>query len=585
MMNLSFQMLYRTLLLGVLSFALACAEGDEPGEGADDALFALDHLLDVRVNIEEENWDNLRFERRSLVEIFGPGCYDPIPDAFNYYPGNIEVDGESLDNVGIRAKGFLGSLNPARPSLKVKLQEYEEGLRHKGYKRFTFNNQNQDISRLTSCMAYYVFDRMGVPASRCNFAKMTINDKAMGIYAHVEPIKKPMLRRHFDDDSGNLYEGTVADLRTDFTSRIEKKTNEEENNWQDIDKLVAAIESPDDVFVEKISEVLDLDAYIRFTIAEAMIGHWDGFSGNTNNYYFYNNPTNNKFYFLPWGPDGTFNYDQGAFTPRDDAEPQIAYGNSLLARRLYEHPETQDLYRNTMRAMLQESWDTEALLGVVDQMYNLTTPHVLEPEEEEYLEKVISVRNFVETRKEILEKELDGDPVPFVEELPEEPFCMERVGEINIELSTTWGSLGAENPFGEGDGYMQGNVGSWPINSEYLGPTAGIEDEDEEEDKDSSSGVAAISALSPLGDDKFLALYLTLPVSEISAGALISTTSSKVNAYFLYVDGFESFFPLGWVGPGEIRFSENTQTRKGEPIEAEISFELWGEGDDDEDEE
>ena len=73
-------------------------------------------------------------------------------------------------------------------------------------------------------------------------------------------------------------------------------------------------------------------------------------------------------------------------------------------------------------------------------------------------------------------------------------------------------------------------------------------------------------------------------MSEISAGAVISTTSSKVNAYFLYVDGFESFFPLGWVGPGEIRFSENTQTRKGEPIEAEISFELWGEGDDEDEE-
>jgi spore coat protein CotH len=562
------------LLLGLTLNLGACAGQDiEP----DDSLFDLHHLLDVRIDIEEGDWDSLRFERRSLIEIFGPGCHEPIPDAFNYYPANVQIDGEKQQHVGLRAKGLLGSINPARPSLKVKLQEYEEDLLYKGHKRFTFNNQNQDVSRLTTCLAYHIFEKMGVPASRCNFAALSINEEDMGVYANVEPIKKPLLQRLFGDDSGNLYEGTVADLRDGFTARIEKKTNEDDDDWRDVDELVAAIESDDNVFLEEIRKVIDLDAYIRFAAVEAMIGHWDSFSGNANNYYFYHDPISDKFSFLPWGPDGTFNYRQGAFTQRDDAEPQVAYGNSLLARRLYEHSEIQEHYRDTMRSMLEEHWDTKELLDIVDQMYGLTANHVLNPKEDEYLDKVVSVRNFIESRKTILMNELDAEPIAFVEELSEEPFCMEKVGDISIELSTTWGSLGAENPFAEGSGNMQGNLGSWPIDIEYLGPTAGIENEGE--DIDSSSGVAVISALGALGNDRFIVLYLTLPKTDISAGAVLSTTDAKVNAYFLYVDDFESFVPLGWVGPGQIRFSDQTSTEDGAPFEANIEFELWGEGD------
>ena len=94
---------------------------------------------------------------------------------------------------------------------------------------------------------------------------MKVNDDDMGVYANVEAIKKPMLRRLFGDDSGNLYEGTVADIRTGFTARIEKKTNEDEDDWSGFERSPVAIESPDDEFVERIDAVLDIDAFLRFS--------------------------------------------------------------------------------------------------------------------------------------------------------------------------------------------------------------------------------------------------------------------------------------------------------------------------------
>ena len=265
----------------------------------------------------------------------------------------MTLDGENLGQIGVRAKGLVGSINPARPSLKLKLQEYQEELFYQERKRFTFNNQTTDFARVSTCMALYIFRKMGVPASRCNFAHVYVNDNDMGIYANIEPIKKPMLQRLFGDDSGNLYEGTVSDIRTDFDARLEKKTNEDENDWSDVEQLMAVLDSTDDDVIDQIAELVDIDAFLAFTAATVMVGHWDSFSGNANNYYFYRDPTSNKFFFLPWGPDDTFSNENIV-----NGRIQPAMGGSLLTRRLLEDPVIMTRYRNIMRTMLKNAGTT-----------------------------------------------------------------------------------------------------------------------------------------------------------------------------------------------------------------------------------
>mgnify|MGYP003332354177 CR=1 FL=1 len=99
------------------------------------------------MSISEADWNQLRFEHRDPIEFFGSGCREPIPNVFTYYPADVAIDGESIGQVGVRAKGLVGSINPARPSLKIKLQEYQDDLFYKERKRFTLNNQNMDATR------------------------------------------------------------------------------------------------------------------------------------------------------------------------------------------------------------------------------------------------------------------------------------------------------------------------------------------------------------------------------------------------------------------------------------------------------
>ena len=84
--------------------------------------------------------------------------------------------------MGIRKKGFLGSQNPIRPSLKIKLNHVDEKGQIDGLTDLTFNNNQQDVSLVSQFMGYGLFNAIGSPAPRCAYAKLTVNGQNMGIY-------------------------------------------------------------------------------------------------------------------------------------------------------------------------------------------------------------------------------------------------------------------------------------------------------------------------------------------------------------------------------------------------------------------
>ena len=546
--------------------------GDDPAESTqnfaetvepEDSVFAPARVLNVQVSISDENWNQLRFEHRKPVEFFGEGCREPIPDAFNYYPADVTVDGTSLGEVGVRTKGLIGSINPARPSLKVKLQEYQDELLYQDQKRFTFNNQTSDPARLSTCMAFYIFRQMGVPASRCNFANIKVNDDDMGVYANVEAIKKPMLRRLFGDDSGNLYEGTVADIRTGFTARVEKKTNADEHDWSDLNALLAAIESPDDEFVERIDAVLDIDAFLRFTAASVMVGHWDSFSGNANNYYFYQDPGTNKFYFLPWGPDDTF----GNRNLAENGRVRAAMGGSLLARRLFEDPVIMTRYRDMMRTMLNEVWDDDTILAELARMEALIGQYVVGQDAETHADNVNDVRVFLQNRKRDLLNAVNADPIPFTGELPESPVCLQYSGDLNASFVGRWDTLGAENPFVSSSGTLTAGYGPFDFVSQAVGITAG---------EVGSPGATELGLVAFLVDSQILFIRLMLPTDAIQPNSTFAMGDPRVSSLMVLVGEGGNPQIIGFLGDGEISFGEDLELTSGGTFAAEMNVAIWG---------
>ena len=369
-----------------------------------DAFFAMDRVLEVEIEIAPEDWDTLRHQTRTfedvLAEIEEYQLSRPFSDIYTWFSATVTVDGETHTEVGVRKKGFLGSQSDTKPALKLRFDKYVDGQSLGGVmERMTLNNSIQDPSMINTCLTFHVFAAAGSPAPRCNFATVTVNGKDLGLYVHVEEIKAPFLARHFDSAEGNLYEGTVSDFTPEYRGTIEKKNNEDENDWSDVDAVVAALQDPSDAGLEALAAVVDLERFLSFWATEVLVGHWDGYAGNRNNYWFYREP-GGKFVFIPWGVDGTFHLekDPNVFDHVTEPPPSVL-ALAAIANRLYNDAEWQAKYVAALKKVLDTAWNEEELLALVDGMAAIVEEHSLPEARPAAAADAERVRQFIKKRR------------------------------------------------------------------------------------------------------------------------------------------------------------------------------------------
>ena len=398
----------------------------------DTTIFAPDHIVIVDIKLPEADWDKLRSQSRSFATAFGDQSIKP----YSYFKGEVTVDGITIGNVGIRKKGFFGSQDRTRPSLKIKFDEYEKQQPSVGFDRLTLNNNKQDPSRLSQYLTYRIFNRAGIKAPRCNFAKVTVNGRYLGIYSNVESIKKPFLKRQFGDDSGNLYEGTITDFYIKSVGNFEAKTNRSNNDRAKLKQLAAIASKEGDVDIKALSKVIDLDNYLRYWAIESLIGFWDGYNANQNNFFVYDDPKTAKIYFIPWGADASFTNRNPLNRFSRDQSP-VVYGQSMLANKLFRTKGFPERYRKVMREVLAKYWNEKTLLEEIDQAEKLLTGHF--QSESRSKSAINSTRGFMTSRREKVENALADDNWPArIQSAPRKPSYSIVQGTAKGRLETNW---------------------------------------------------------------------------------------------------------------------------------------------------
>ena len=427
--------------------------GMEPEVKTDgtEVYFDPEEVLQVAIEIDQEDWDTLRSEARSLLDILAGDCLaEPVDDIFTWFSATVTVNGETLENVGVRKKGFLGSLSDIKPAMKVRFDKFEEDQLLGGVlKRLTLNNTIQDPSKLNTCMTYALYQSAGRPAPRCQYAKVEVNGEDMGIYVHIDAIKSSFLKRNFGTSDGNHYEGTLSDFREGWFGTMEKKTNEEEGDWSDIEALSAALE-PENPNWETVGEWVDLDAFLTHWALEAIVNHWDGYGGNRNNYHIYRE-LDGPFEFIPWGADATFfEFEPGA-EEEEQPPPAGVFINGLLSNRMYASGEWREKYRERMLELLDQVWDEAALLEQVDIWSEVVQAYAHPLEREPAEQDAERVREFIENRRDILLAEF-GEKAPDESAEVGPPIsCWEELGEVSLSFSGIWGTQESETPLQEGE--------------------------------------------------------------------------------------------------------------------------------------
>ena len=301
----------------------------------------------------------------------------------------------------------------------------------------TLNNSVKDPSMVNTCLAYQVFAVTGSPSPRCNVAKVKVNGKDLGLYVHVEEIKKPFLARHFESADRNLYEGTVSDFTPEFQGTIEKKTNEDAGDWSDIDAVVAVLQDRSDAALEALAKIVDLDRFLSFWATEVLVGHWDGYAGHHNNYQFYREPEG-RFAFIPWGVDDTFHLKEDPNPSDNTSNPPPSVALTAIPNPLYNNPSRQEKCVNRMKE----------LLATVDPMAVTVQMHVLPEARATAAEDTDRVRKFILKRK----GEILADITPEPPDWPEPDHGPEagEPGSVELNFEATSGSNTSANSFEEG---------------------------------------------------------------------------------------------------------------------------------------
>jgi hypothetical protein len=567
------------ILVAAVAMAVAACANDSGRAAADagaaggaaaldpsDAAFDPAHLVAIEIDMAAADWDALRFEHHDFLKALGDGCQaSPPTTPYGVYQAELTIDGEHVGTVGVRKKGFLGSVTPVRPSLKVHLDFVDQALRHAGLSQLTLNNNHQDTSQINACLAYELFRAAGSPAPRCNFARVSVNGEHLGIYSHVEDIGKPMLRRWFDDDAGNLYEGVLSDFRPGWTDTFELKTNEAEADRSDLARVVTALEASDEEVVAALDAVVDLDAFYTFWAIESLVNHWDGYNGNLNNFHVYHDPTSDKMRFIPWGVDAAFGI-ANPFPPLN--RPPSVHAVSSIARRLYGVPSAQALYRARLGELLNQVWDENALSTEVDRMEGLIGQHVHLPASA-FEAGLGRVRRFVAERRAQIEVDLSGDAPAWVHPLRGNP-CLTPVGAITGTFATSWEEpFPAGNPLGVGTGNMTVTLDGTTPPLSLLGFTAGRSNVIGGD----RQGVMAFGLRGDTGDGVFLFLGIepelyaigTIPVDMYSVFSIVNQGPLGPS------------MPLRGFAVGTLELDQ-AGTAPGEPVSGSFDVQVWGQG-------
>ncbi len=488
-----------------------------------DAYFALDRVLNIEVEIAPADWDTLRGQTRTfedlMAEIEEYNLSRPFANIYTWFSGAVTVDGEAYSNVGVRKKGFIGSQSDTKPSLKLRFDKYVDDQSLGGViERMTLNNSIQDPSMLNTCLSYQVFAAAGLPSPRCNFATVAVNGKDLGLYVHVEEIKKPFLARHFDSAEGNLYEGTVSDFTPYYRGTIEKKTNEDADDWSEIDTVVAALQDPSDAGLEALAGAVDMDRFLTFWAAEALVGHWDGYAGNRNNYHFYRE-ANGPFVFIPWGVDSTFHLeeDPNIFDNISDPPPSVL-ALSAIPNRLYNDPDWRSKYAARLKELLDTAWNEDELLASVDRMAAVVRRHALPEAGEEAAEDAERVQKFILKRRGEILADITPEPPEWPE--PVEPDPAGGSGHLELSFETAWGSNKSANPF-EGGVVTRLLLDGVEVSEEVMAAVAGHASPEERALLPGVEKLASVAVFVLEPDGSVSGMTVALPLSRMTGGAVL----------------------------------------------------------------
>ena len=358
------------LVLITLIHSVFFVDGQSLVHPANNEAFIQDEVAEVRILIDQSN----------LNTLLGDSLYSDhhFPASFIYGSSSFS---DTIASVGFRVRGNT-SRDADKKSFKISFNEYVNGQKFEGIEKMNLIGLHNDPSLLRYWLSLKTLNDNALICSRVSFVKLFINGQYKGLYLNVEHIDDEFLQKRFiNDDQGNLYKCFWgADLNywgsnpTSYYDTYELKTNKAQNDYSGLIQFLNTLNNISDTeFPCFIEENFEVDLYLKTLAAEMIIGHWDGYALNKNNFYLYQRPSDGKFVFIEYDMDNTFGIDWFGIDWSTRNLNNWQNSNRPLIDRLLSHPYYKDQFNLYLDEILNDFNNSNWLIELQQKQNDLSS--------------------------------------------------------------------------------------------------------------------------------------------------------------------------------------------------------------------
>jgi len=442
----------RYFLALISLFILTSRVSAEPIIDKASAIFDPAKIHEIHIEVSQQGWKTMQPRMYSaFANLFNPTTRPTTGPTTNhkyvegqrlapnlssleyaFVKAQITFDGETLHDVGLRMKGnssYSFAEKTLRVPLKIDFNRFVPGQHFHGLSTLNLHNNAFDHSQMREHLSYAIFREAGLPASRTAYAKVFLtipgkyDHKEIGLYSIVEEVDKEFIKSRFPSTKGLLMKPEtisfglrdLGDDWKDYIQQYQPRWEATPRQARRVIELVQLFENADDqTFKDRIESYLNVDQFLRHLAVHTITCNLDSILCVGHNYFLYLNPTDDKFYFIPWDMNLSFAGWVWLGSPEDLINLSITHphvsDNKLIERMLAIDSYSQ-IYQHHISGLLATVCNPDKLEKQIDQISALIKVDEKKPTTEatrDYNIKVPPLRDFPRRRAAAIEAQMNG---------------------------------------------------------------------------------------------------------------------------------------------------------------------------------
>lgn len=346
-------------------------------------------VREIRITFDEPNWSQIL---DSLFVNFGED---------GRLKGEVEIDGKTLNNIGVRYKGYSSwEEGQVKSPFNIDLEYNLNEQNYQGYTKLKLSNVIHDPSFVREVLSYEIA-RKYMPAPKANFANVYVNDTLIGLYTNVEAVDKYFAEDRYHTRNNSFFKGAPESLEYPFGQNANlaythgtdtsdykpfyKKESDNDEAWPDLLEFIEILNND----TANLDTILNIDRTIWMHAINYSIVNLDSYIGYSQNYYLYRD-NNGQFNPILWDMNMSF----GSFRETDGTTLNLSiakakqlnplkmissstYSPRPLIKNLLLNSTYKRMFLAHMRTIIDENFRNNLYYQRAQELQALINDHVL----------------------------------------------------------------------------------------------------------------------------------------------------------------------------------------------------------------